>query len=157
MLIARGNPILQVTHAKGGKYKYNGHTIYLPHDVTSIIMLKSFHLCHGLRMIDVKMRLLQCMLFSLMSNLSMCLVPTKNDAEILLWVFNDVKLCEMMMSMSAWLISIICKVILSLERERENLKTMWIQRGIVRRYNHGSLVKRVDTGMWRLFEHENVV
>ena len=27
MLIARVNPILQVTHATGGQYKYKGHTI----------------------------------------------------------------------------------------------------------------------------------
>ena len=27
MLISRANPILQVTHARGGQYKYYGHTI----------------------------------------------------------------------------------------------------------------------------------
>lgn len=30
MLIARVNPILQVTHAHGGQYKYSGHTISFP-------------------------------------------------------------------------------------------------------------------------------
>ena len=29
MLICRANPILQVTHAHGGQYKYYGHTINL--------------------------------------------------------------------------------------------------------------------------------
>ena len=36
MLIARVNPILQVTHAHGGQYKYTGHTIFFPQDVTEI-------------------------------------------------------------------------------------------------------------------------
>ena len=30
MLIAHVNPILQVTHAIGGQYKYKGHTISFP-------------------------------------------------------------------------------------------------------------------------------
>jgi hypothetical protein len=30
------NPILQVAHARGGQYKYNGHTINLLQDVNSI-------------------------------------------------------------------------------------------------------------------------
>ena len=30
MLISRANPILQVTHAYGGQYKYSGHTICFP-------------------------------------------------------------------------------------------------------------------------------
>ena len=30
MLIARVNPILQVTHATGSQYKYKGHTIIFP-------------------------------------------------------------------------------------------------------------------------------
>ena len=30
MIISRANPILQVTHAHGGQYKYSGHTILLP-------------------------------------------------------------------------------------------------------------------------------
>jgi hypothetical protein len=33
MLIARVNPILQVTHATGGQYKYKGHTISFPQHV----------------------------------------------------------------------------------------------------------------------------
>ena len=36
MLIARVNPILQVTHARGGQYKYSGHTISFPQDIVSI-------------------------------------------------------------------------------------------------------------------------
>jgi len=36
MLIARVNPILQVTHARGGHYKYSGHTICFPQDITKI-------------------------------------------------------------------------------------------------------------------------
>ena len=36
MIIARVNPILQVTHARGGQYKYNGHTISFPQDIVSI-------------------------------------------------------------------------------------------------------------------------
>ena len=36
MLIARVNPILQVTHARGGQYKYSGHTICFPQDITKI-------------------------------------------------------------------------------------------------------------------------
>ena len=37
ILIARVNPILQVTHARGGQYKYNGHTISFPQDIISIV------------------------------------------------------------------------------------------------------------------------
>ena len=36
MLIDRVNPILQVTHARCGQYKYSGHTICFPHDITKI-------------------------------------------------------------------------------------------------------------------------
>ena len=36
MLIARVNPILQVTHARGGQYKYSGHTICFPQDVAMV-------------------------------------------------------------------------------------------------------------------------
>ena len=36
MLIARFNPILQVTHARGGQYKYSGHTISFPQDISTI-------------------------------------------------------------------------------------------------------------------------
>ena len=31
------NPILQVTHARGGQYKYSGHTIIFPQDIISIV------------------------------------------------------------------------------------------------------------------------
>ena len=37
MLIAWVNPILQVTHACGGQYKYNGHTISFQQDISSIV------------------------------------------------------------------------------------------------------------------------
>lgn len=36
MLIARVNPILQVTHTIGGQYKYSGHTIIFPQDIQNI-------------------------------------------------------------------------------------------------------------------------
>ena len=36
MLISRANPILQVTHAHGGKYKYSSHTICFPEDISNI-------------------------------------------------------------------------------------------------------------------------
>ena len=36
ILIARFNPILQVTHARGGKYKYSSHTISFPQDISTI-------------------------------------------------------------------------------------------------------------------------
>lgn len=36
MLIAHVNPILQVTHAHCGQYKYSGHTISFPQDITTI-------------------------------------------------------------------------------------------------------------------------
>ena len=36
MLIALINPILQVTHAHGGKYKYSGHTICFPQDISMV-------------------------------------------------------------------------------------------------------------------------
>jgi len=36
MCIVRVNAILQVTHARGGQYKYSGHTICFPQDVTKI-------------------------------------------------------------------------------------------------------------------------
>jgi len=36
MLIARVNPILQVTHYCGGQYKCSGHTISFPQDITTI-------------------------------------------------------------------------------------------------------------------------
>jgi len=36
ILIARVNPTLQVTHARGGKYKYSGHTTSFPQDISTI-------------------------------------------------------------------------------------------------------------------------
>ena len=36
ILIARVNPMMQVTHAPGGQYKYSGHTICFPQDITKI-------------------------------------------------------------------------------------------------------------------------
>ena len=36
MLIARVNPILQVTHACGGKSKYSGHKIIFSQDISVI-------------------------------------------------------------------------------------------------------------------------
>ena len=36
MLISRANPILQVIHAHGGQYKYFGHTICFPQDISNI-------------------------------------------------------------------------------------------------------------------------
>ena len=36
MLISRANLILQVTHAHGGQYKYSGHTICFPQDISNI-------------------------------------------------------------------------------------------------------------------------
>ena len=36
MLISHANPVLQVTHAHGGQYKYSGHTICFPQDISNI-------------------------------------------------------------------------------------------------------------------------
>ena len=36
MLISHANPILQVTHARGGQYKYSSHTICFPQDISNI-------------------------------------------------------------------------------------------------------------------------
>ena len=36
VMISRANPILQVTHARGGQYKYSGHTICFPQDISNI-------------------------------------------------------------------------------------------------------------------------
>ena len=36
MLISSTNPVLQVTHAHGGQYKYFGHTIFFPQDISNI-------------------------------------------------------------------------------------------------------------------------
>ena len=38
MLIARVNPILQVTYTRGCQYKYSGHTISFPQDISTISM-----------------------------------------------------------------------------------------------------------------------
>ena len=43
MLIACVNPILQVTHAWGGKYKYSGHTIRFPQDISTITQILPRH------------------------------------------------------------------------------------------------------------------
>lgn len=37
IIIARVDPILQVTHARGGQYKYSGHTISFPQDISTIV------------------------------------------------------------------------------------------------------------------------
>ena len=37
ILIARVNHILKVTHAPGGQYKYSGHTISFPQDISTIV------------------------------------------------------------------------------------------------------------------------
>ena len=36
MLISRANPILQVTHAHGGQFKYSGLTICFPQDISNL-------------------------------------------------------------------------------------------------------------------------
>jgi hypothetical protein len=36
MLIDRVNPLLQVSHARGGQYKYSGHTISFPQNINTI-------------------------------------------------------------------------------------------------------------------------
>ena len=36
MLISHANPVLQVTCAHGGQYKYSGHTIFFPRDISNI-------------------------------------------------------------------------------------------------------------------------
>ena len=42
----RVNPILQVTLAHGGQYKYNGHTICFPQDITKIANMLSRRVEH---------------------------------------------------------------------------------------------------------------
>ena len=44
MLISHANPILQVTHAHGGQYKYSGHTICFPHDISNIAKYTPFNI-----------------------------------------------------------------------------------------------------------------
>lgn len=53
MVIARVNPILQVTHARGGKYKYSGHTISFPQDI-SMVATKLPHRVQDLDILIVK-------------------------------------------------------------------------------------------------------
>ena len=49
MLISRANPVLQVTHAHGGQYKYSGHTICFPQDISNI----SKYLPHLISELDI--------------------------------------------------------------------------------------------------------
>ena len=49
ILIERVNPILQVTHACGGQYKYSGHTISFPQDIVSIVKT----LPHRIEQLDI--------------------------------------------------------------------------------------------------------
>lgn len=49
MLIARFNPIIKVTHAHGGQYKYSGHTICFPQDIKTIAK----YLPHKIANLDV--------------------------------------------------------------------------------------------------------
>lgn len=43
MLISRIAPVLQVTHARGGQYKYSGHTINFPQDISKIAITLPRH------------------------------------------------------------------------------------------------------------------
>ena len=43
MLIEHVNPILQVTNDRGGKYKYSGHTIRFPQDISTIVQCLPRH------------------------------------------------------------------------------------------------------------------
>ena len=43
ILIARVNLILQVTHARGGKYKYSGHKISFPQDIYTVAQILPRH------------------------------------------------------------------------------------------------------------------
>ena len=43
MLITHMNPILQVTDARGGQYKYNGHKISFPQDISTIVQILPCH------------------------------------------------------------------------------------------------------------------
>ena len=49
MLISCANPILQVTHAHGGQYKYSVYTIYFPQDISNI----SIYLPHLISEIEI--------------------------------------------------------------------------------------------------------
>ena len=44
MLIARASPILQVMHSIGGQYKYRGHTISFPQEVSNLAMKLPRHI-----------------------------------------------------------------------------------------------------------------
>lgn len=49
ILIARINPILQVMHAHGSQYKYTGHRICFPRDITKITSM----LPHRVEQLDI--------------------------------------------------------------------------------------------------------
>ena len=49
MLITGSNPILQITHARGGQYKYSGHTICFPQDISNL----SKYLPHLISELDI--------------------------------------------------------------------------------------------------------
>ena len=55
MLIARVSPILQVTHATGGQYKYKGHTISFPQNVQQVSKILP-HTIQNLPIIIVRRR-----------------------------------------------------------------------------------------------------
>lgn len=44
MLISRIALVLQVTHARGGQYKYSGHTINFPQDISDIAITLPWHI-----------------------------------------------------------------------------------------------------------------
>lgn len=52
MLIARVTPVLQVTHTRGGQYKYSGHTIRFAQGIMTISTLLLHHL-HDLEVVIV--------------------------------------------------------------------------------------------------------
>ena len=49
ILISYANPILQVTHAHGGQYKYSGYTIFFPQDIANM----STYLLHLVSELDI--------------------------------------------------------------------------------------------------------
>ena len=49
MLISCANPILQVTHAHGGQYKYSRHAICFPQDISNIVQ----YLSHLISELDI--------------------------------------------------------------------------------------------------------
>jgi hypothetical protein len=44
MFIAQVSPILQVSHVRGGQYKYSGHTIIFPQKISTIVNYLPHHL-----------------------------------------------------------------------------------------------------------------